>query len=189
MAEGEAPGGSRDAAHQERLERLDRAFSEFIPHNRALGLRFLDHGPGEAVMRLPYREDLVGDPSSGVLHGGAITALLDATSGAAVFLAMAEPVPIATLDLRIDYLRPATPGRAVIARATCYRLTGNVAFVRAQAYHEDAEATPIAASAGSFMIGTRGAWAFRRPKPGSPEESAAASSPEDAAASSPEETP
>lgn len=180
----QAPEG-RDTAHQERLERLDRAFSEFIPHNRALGLRFLDHGPGEAVMRLPYREDLVGDPSSGVLHGGAITALLDATSGAAVFLAMEEPVPIATLDLRIDYLRPATPGRAVIARATCYRLTGNVAFVRAQAHHEDAEATPIAASAGSFMIGTRGAWAFRRPKPGSPED-ATASSPEDTAASNPE---
>jgi uncharacterized protein (TIGR00369 family) len=150
--------------HDERLERLDRAFSDFIPHNRALGLRFTEHGPGEAVMLLPYREDLVGDPSSGVLHGGAITALLDATSGAAVFLAMSEPVPIATLDLRIDYLRPATPGRDVIARATCYRLTGNVAFVRAQAYHQGDEERPIAASAGSFMVGTRGAWAFRGSK-------------------------
>jgi acyl-coenzyme A thioesterase PaaI-like protein len=52
----------------------------------------------------------------------------------------------------------------VVARATCYRLTGNVAFVRAQAYHQGDEERPIAASAGSFMVGTRGAWAFRGSK-------------------------
>ncbi|MCS6901494.1 MAG: PaaI family thioesterase [Myxococcales bacterium] len=152
---------AESSEHNERLERLDRAFSELIPHNRALGLRFVEYAPGEATMRLPYRDELVGDPSSGVLHGGAITALLDATSGAAVFLAMREPVPIATLDLRIDYLRPATPGIDVIARATCYRLTSNVAFVRAIAYHQGDEQKPVAASAGSFMVGTRGTWAFR----------------------------
>lgn len=148
--------------HAEKLKRLDAAFSDFIPHNKALGLRFIDCAPGEAVMRLPYREELVGDPSNGVLHGGAITALLDAASGAAVFLKMNKPVPIATLDLRIDYLRPATPGRDVIARATCYQLTSNVAFTRALAFHEGEEEKPIAASAGSFMVGTRGAWAFRK---------------------------
>jgi uncharacterized protein (TIGR00369 family) len=104
---------------------------------------------------LPYRADLVGNPDTGVLHGGVITALLDACSGAAVFAALPRLVPIATLDLRIDYLRPAQAGCAVQAHATCYKLTRNVAFTRAVAYHEDPD-DPIAASVGTFMLSTRG---------------------------------
>ena len=60
---------------------------------------------------MPYDAKLVGNPETGVLHGGAITALLDGASGAAVFAALVDIVPIATLDLRIDYLRPAESGR------------------------------------------------------------------------------
>jgi len=88
-----------------------------------------------------------------VLHGGAITALLDAASGAAVFAALTDFVPIATLDLRIDYLRPAEVGQAVHAHATCYKLARNVAFTRAVAYHDD-PADPIAHSVGTFMLAT-----------------------------------
>ena len=107
-----------------------------------------------ARFRLPYAEKLVGNPDTGVIHGGAITALLDACSGAAVFAAMTEMSPIATLDLRIDYLRAATPGRDVICHATCYRLAREVAFTRAVAYHDD-ENDPIASSMGTFMLGTK----------------------------------
>jgi acyl-coenzyme A thioesterase PaaI-like protein len=63
-------------------------------------------------------------------------------------------VPIATLDLRIDYLRAGDAGRDVVCRASCYKLTRNVAFTRAVAYHDD-EADPIATSMGTFMIGTK----------------------------------
>lgn len=147
------------ADNEEKLARLNQAFAEFVPHNRALEMRFLGYGDGEAVMIVPYRPHLVGNPETGVLHGGVISSLLDATSGAAVYMKTRTPVPIATLDLRIDYLKPASPGRDVIARAHCYKLTRNVAFVRAAAYHDD-EADPIAASAGTFMIATKGAAAF-----------------------------
>lgn len=134
--------------------KLIRGFSANVPHNRALGMQILEIARAEALFKLPYDVKLVGNPDTGVLHGGAITALLDGASGAAVFATLTDFVPIATLDLRIDYLRPAEAGQAVHARATCYKLTRNVAFTRAVAYHEDPD-DPIAHSVGTFMISTK----------------------------------
>jgi acyl-coenzyme A thioesterase PaaI-like protein len=74
----------------------------YVPHNRALGLRFLSSVRGCLTVVLPYDERLIGNPATRVIHGGAITALMDAMCGATVFLALGEPIPVATLDLRID---------------------------------------------------------------------------------------
>jgi len=127
-----------------------------VPHNRALGLEMVALEDGEARMRLPYSLDLVGNPETGVLHGGPISSLMDACCGASVFMKLPSPVPIATLDLRIDYLRPATAQQDVLAHAFCFRLTRNVAFVRGVAYHaESGEEDPIAAAAGAFMLATQ----------------------------------
>ena len=146
---------SDDDAERAQLRlKLVRGFSVNVPHNKALGMRIEDMQPKTALFRLPYDEKLVGNPDTGVIHGGAITALLDGASGAAVFASLVDIVPIATLDLRIDYLRPAEAGRAIHARATCYKLTRNVAFTRAVAYHEDPD-DPIAHSVGTFMVSTR----------------------------------
>ena len=139
---------------RERRAQWNRAFAANVPHNRALGIEILDLERGVARFRLPYGDRLVGNPETGVLHGGAITALLDACSGAAVFCGLPRLQPIATLDLRIDYLRPAAAGRDVLARATCYRITRNVAFTRAIAYLDD-EDDPLATAAGTFMLGTK----------------------------------
>src|SRR5574338_1457403 len=133
--------------------RATPGFNDHIPHNRALGMKLLEFRRAEAIFQLPYDAKLVGNPDTGVLHGGAITALLDACSGAAVFAALTEWSPIATLDLRIDYLRGGDPGRDITCRAHCYRVTRNVAFTRAVAFHDD-ENDPIATSAGTFMLGT-----------------------------------
>jgi uncharacterized protein (TIGR00369 family) len=142
------------AAPEERRRRLLGAFTYPVPHNVALGLRTVDVTPTEVVVELPYDLKLVGDPDTGTIHGGAITALLDACSGRAVFAELARPVPIATLDLRIDYLRPATPGKSVIARATCYKITRNVAFTRAVAYQDHPD-DAVAHSVGTFMLQTK----------------------------------
>lgn len=131
------------------------AFIDAIPHNRALGMRVERMERSEAVFVLPYDPKLVGNPDTGALHGGAITALIDACSGAAVFAALKEWQPIATLDLRIDYLSAGIAGKDVVCRAHCYRLSRNVAFTRAVAYHADDETSPIASSAGTFMLGTK----------------------------------
>ena len=133
---------------------VTRAFIDRIPHNHALGLRVVDMSKGEAIFELPYAEKLVGNPDTGVLHGGAISAMIDACSGAAVFAALPEWMPIATLDLRIDYLQAGEPGRSVICKANCYKVTHNVAFTRAVAHHGD-ETAPIATSVGTFMLSTK----------------------------------
>lgn len=145
----------------DRLEQINQFFCGFVPHNKALALQVIEFSPGVATIRLPYAPHLVGNPESGVLHGGAITSLLDAASGACVFLRLMKPIPVATLDLRIDYLRPAEPGRDVVARAECYHLTRYVAFVRASAYHDD-PAQPIASASGTFMLQTAGTSVIER---------------------------
>lgn len=137
------------------LALMDQGFRQMVPHNAELGLRMIDCAPGMAVLVLPWNERLIGNPERRVLHGGAITTLVDACCGASVFLRLGNPTPIATLDLRIDYLKPATPDRDVHARADCYHKTKNVAFVRAVAYHDD-PSDPIASAAATFMLSTKG---------------------------------
>src|ERR1041384_3378267 len=110
----------------EQKRKLAILASRVVPHNTALGIRIVDVLDHEAVFELPYDAKLVGNPDTGALHGGAITAMLDACSGAAVFAALPSLVPIATLDLRIDYLKPAEPGKPVIGKASCYKMTRNV---------------------------------------------------------------
>ncbi len=120
----------------------------------SIGMAELPDDP--RTMYVPYSADIVGDPDTGVVHGGVITALLDSASGRAVrdVPTSDDEVSIATLDLRIDYMRPADPGKTIYARADCYKRTRNVAFVRAWAFHDDTD-DPIATSVGTFMLGTR----------------------------------
>ncbi len=140
---------------EERRALFQQMFCDGTPHNKELGLRILEIDGPRASMKLEWQERLVGNPETGVLHGGAITALLDSCCGLAVASVLTDPQPFATLDLRIDYVRPATPRQAVIAAADCYKVTANVAFVRAFAYHTD-KADPIAAASGTFMLATKG---------------------------------
>ena len=116
------------------------------------GLRLDRAGPGEAWSSLPYHPVFVGDTETGVLHGGVVTAMLDETCGMAVQLALDGSRAIATLDLRIDYQKPATPGLDLKAHSVCYRVTRSIAFVRATAY-QDAEDDPVATATACFMIG------------------------------------
>jgi uncharacterized protein (TIGR00369 family) len=116
------------------------------------GLRLDRAAPGEAWSSLPYRPVFVGDTGTGVLHGGVVTAMLDESCGMAVQLALDGTRAIATLDLRIDYLKPATPGLDIRAHSVCNRVTRSIAFVRSTAYQE-AEDDPVATATACFMIG------------------------------------
>ena len=129
-----------------------REMAEHTPHCRRLGLEVVEVGPSRAVVRLPYRDELVGDPARGVVFGGVITTLLDHAGGLAVFCSLAELKPIATLDLRIDYLRAAEPGCDLLGEAQCYKLTTSVAFVRAIAWERE-QRDPFASCLGTFMVG------------------------------------
>ena len=131
---------------------LLQAIARFVPHNAALGIRFVSFADGRVTLSLPYDKKLIGNPLTGVLHGGAITAVLDAACGMAVLVKLALPIPVATLDLRIDYLKPATPGQEVFARAECFKVTRSIAFVRCEAFHDGGEADIVAVANGTFML-------------------------------------
>jgi len=128
---------------------------EGVPHAQALGFELVEVRRNHATVKVPYRDELIGNPDTGVIHGGVVTSLLDNTSGIAVVCALADPVPIATLDLRIDYMRPARPHTDILAHAHCYRVTRSIAFVRGTAY-EDSEDDPLATSHAAFMLRTNG---------------------------------
>lgn len=139
--------------NQDKKAEIARKFIESIPHARALGMRLEEIGNGVAVISMPYDERLIGDPKTGVIHGGAVSALMDTCSGTAVMSHDSAPPMTATIDLRIDYMRPATPGQRITARATCYHMTRSVAFIRAVAYDDDAE-NPVATATGAFTADT-----------------------------------
>jgi len=131
--------------------RIARQFIETIPHARALSMQITDIADGAATITMPYDARLVGDPKTGVIHGGAVSALMDTCSGAAVMSHPSAPAGTATIDLRIDYMRAATPGQPITARAECYHITRSVAFVRASAWDDDAD-RPVAAATGAFTV-------------------------------------
>lgn len=131
--------------------RRAQAIVQFTPQARALCIEVTRIEGARVWGRVPYRADLVGDPETGVVAGGVITTLLDQICGAAAVAAMDNPTTVATIDLRIDYMRPAEPGRDVMAEAHCYKLGRSVAFVRAVAF-DDAPDNPVAHAATAFMI-------------------------------------
>ncbi|MES2989196.1 MAG: PaaI family thioesterase [Pseudomonadota bacterium] len=122
----------------------------FGGHGDTLGIDYQAHGEDWAELILPYDAKLIGDPASGVLASGPILALMDMATSVSVWLKADAFVPHATLDLRIDYLRPATPGKTVIGRGECYRITRSISFVRGQA-HDGDPSDPLANVAGTFM--------------------------------------
>ena len=122
-----------------------------MPHAKRLGMHVQEVAPARAKITMPYSEALIGDPVSKVIHGGAISALMDTTAGTAVALHPKADVQTVTLNLRIDYMRSAYPGQTITAHAECFHITQTAAFVRATAHDEDTQ-NPIATATGVFTV-------------------------------------
>lgn len=133
------------------LPKMARQFIEAIPHAQSLGMTLEEIGEGMAVMAMPYDRKLIGDPETGVIHGGAVSALMDTCCGAAVMSHPRRSKGTATIDLRIDYMRSATPGQALVTTARCYHVTRSVAFVRAETVDENRD-LPVATATGAFTF-------------------------------------
>ncbi|WP_434627065.1 PaaI family thioesterase [Chromobacterium sp. CV08] len=131
------------------LEMMSQLFVSF-PHCATLGFEYVGTEGRKPTLQLAWREGLVGNPATGILHGGVITSLVDTCSAIAVTAQLPGLETIATLDLRIDYLKSATPGKAIRCTAECYRLASQIAFTRAVCYHDD-PSDPIAHGVATFM--------------------------------------
>lgn len=131
-------------------ENMD-AITGVVPWGRQLGFRVTKIEKGHVWGRQPYKDKLIGDIERGIIHGGVITTFLDNLCGPAVGSKLDEMRFVATLDLRIDYMRPAEPGRDILGEAECYHLTRSVGFCRAWAYHESRDKV-IATAAAAFAI-------------------------------------
>jgi uncharacterized protein (TIGR00369 family) len=119
-------------------------------HGAALGFELTRVGRGEVEMSFPYKEEVVGNPVTGVVHGGVIVSLLDTCCGCAAISVLKRPSVTPTMDLRLDYMHPAEPGQPIYVSAKVYRDTSNVIFCRGSAWQDDPE-NPIAHCVATFM--------------------------------------
>lgn len=124
-----------------------------VGHGGALGIHYVDHGEDWVELGLDYDEKLVGVAETGVLASGPIISLMDMATSMAIWVKLGRFRPQATLDLRVDYLRPAVPGRRIVGRGECYGLTKSIAFVRGTAHDGDPD-DPVAHVTGTFIATT-----------------------------------
>jgi uncharacterized protein (TIGR00369 family) len=153
----------RDSTQQERLHAALRdLFEHRISFNEVLGFKVLSFEPQQTLVRIAMRPELVGHYVYGRLHGGVISAVLDATAGFALMLALAEKYSdedadqvmlrfgkMGTVDLRIDYLRPGL-GKHFNASATVIRLGGRIASTQMRLESDDGKL--VATGAGAYVI-------------------------------------
>lgn len=136
------------------LTQMAQRFVDQLAQCRRLGLTVLEASEHHVLIELPYSTELIGYPDTGVIHGGVITTLMDTACGSAVVSAIFHKFKLLeispTLDLRVDYMKPAQPHKPVFGFAECYKLSSNIAFTRAIAYQDSID-DPIAHAVGSFM--------------------------------------
>ena len=136
------------------LEDLLPRLANAAPHTHALDFRFEGRHDAAVTLRAPYRAELAGDSATSILASGVVTTLLDHAGGMAVWAALGGFQPIATLDLRIDYMRAAASNADILARAECIQLTRSIAFVRGWAFDVRLE-DPVAALQAAYVITSR----------------------------------
>ena len=135
------------------IQGLD-AFLQRVPYVRFLGMR-VELAGDEMTTVLPFAQHLIGNPTIPALHGGVIGAFLEMTALAQLSIAQpARRVP-KTIDVTIEYLRPAAPRTGITCEAFGYKTTRSVGFVRAEAWDVD-RADLVATAQAAFMLNPRG---------------------------------
>ncbi len=131
--------------------KLFTSYASQVGHGGALGISYNEHGPDWVELGLDYHERLIGVIKSGVIASGPIISLMDMATSMAIWVKLNRFRHQATLDMRVDYLRPATPGKKIFGRGECYAVTRSVGFVRGLA-HDGDSSDPVANVAATFMF-------------------------------------
>jgi uncharacterized protein (TIGR00369 family) len=145
------------------FETVARFYENQLPFNRVLGIRVTSVSADGGTMTFPIRGDLIGNSFQGTLHGGVISAVLDAVGGLTALASLVgrivgvpteDAVAIVskagTIDLRVDYLRPGR-GAWFTARGRMMRAGRKVAVVRMELHNDDD--LLVAVGTGTYMIG------------------------------------
>jgi uncharacterized protein (TIGR00369 family) len=124
----------------------------FIPFNKYLGVRVVEVKRRFCHMEIPFREELIGDPLRPALHGGVLSALADTAGGMAVWSGLEdERGRVSTIDLRVDYLRPAKL-ETLAAEATVVRLGNRVGVADVRLFHPSHATETVATGKGVYNI-------------------------------------
>ncbi|MGB0894832.1 MAG: PaaI family thioesterase [Parashewanella sp.] len=136
------------------LTTLAKRFVNQLTQCRRLNIQVHEASEHHVLMELPYSEQHIGYPETGVIHGGVITTLMDTACASATICAIKQKYDSLeispTLDLRVDYMKSAKPNHAVFVLAECYRLSSSIVFTRAITYQDSID-EPIAHAVGAFM--------------------------------------
>ncbi|MFT6153661.1 MAG: hypothetical protein ACJA0E_001207 [Bermanella sp.] len=127
-----------------------KRFVGLLRQCQVLGMVVIEADAEGLTIELPYSKHHVGNPSTGVIHGGILTTLMDTASGTMVINALPEFELCPTLDLRVDYVRAAEPNQSIFAFAEAYRVSRNVVFTRCIVHQGDIE-EPVANCVAAFM--------------------------------------
>lgn len=146
----------KPAQHQPSPAELAAHFSDYVPHAKQLGIHATWAEHGKVELKLPYADFLIGDPERGFIHSSVTTTLIDTACGVAVFCALPKIQRIATLDLRVDYFRPAIAALPLYCIGDCFQMGNQVAFVRATAYQDSVD-NPVASGQAAFIMGNSNA--------------------------------
>jgi uncharacterized protein (TIGR00369 family) len=133
------------------LEALRELMLNRIPFNRVLGIELLELSPGHAVLAIPFRPELIGDPFRPALHGGVLSALADTCGGCVVWSAIGAADRVSTIDLRVDYLRPAKL-EDLHARGEILRIGNRVGVATITLFHPSAPNEVVAESKGVYSV-------------------------------------
>ena len=135
-----------------------KSAGEWLLHEHALfqtlDLKPLVIGRGKASFSV-YLPETFCD-AQGRIHGSLYTIIMDSIFGLAAFTSLDELKPIATINLRADYLGETSPGGRVICEAECTKLRDDIAYVAGRLI-DDATKETVATASGAFMVGTRSA--------------------------------
>lgn len=131
------------------LDSIIQFMEQGVPYNRVLGIKVEELKRGYARCRIPFRDELIGDPLRPAIHGGVISAFADTICGAAVFTQLRPGDRCSTVDLRIDYLRPGL-NQDLRCEATVLRLGNQVAVTSGRVYQDGGD--DIASAKAVFMI-------------------------------------
>lgn len=133
------------------LEALRQFFDNGIPFNAYLGLKITDLERGHVVAELPFRKEFVGNPVRNALHGGVISMVADTVGGAALFTLTNPGDSVATIDLRVDYLRPGRP-KPLRGEGRVVRFGNRVGVSAITITHPDEPDHPIAVAKGVYNL-------------------------------------